>query len=1127
MSEKIGTTCKRKLAPLRLNAPRPNESNVNAEPVPHAVASTVQPRASEGTGNNSILQHSLAENSCKIKLAPLSPNPSEPSPGSEIGSDANLDRPLPTEIQEQLETLLTQARNKAERTNSSPDAAPDGALNSQENIEPFAAPAPAARTGGNSEARARERVHTLKEGPGERCEHSTLDDTDKTSNATVSPSSLNKPLPPEIQEQIEKLLTTARGIAENTDAEGVGTLDASNNLTDAATIENDTNAREDAPATHPDNPCAREIPAATQHGATTTQPPDNNGTLESKSDDNDDIEIWHEYIKLALLPTPPARIPPRHVKEFIAAAERSAATFLRLKTTRALFDILRLPKTVFDPYITRRKTAIIRSALNDYPRVELPDPHAKDRKRRKRSAKPMTEDEIKKQRLQRAETLFREGYLRKAMKAVTSKTRPVPLTAQVVQRLRDLHPEQDTSDMTETQYAEPPDKPDEEDVYKTIKKINIEASGGLSGWNPRHLKVAMRSPTFAKFITEYAGMMAEGTAPGRHIMTIADGIALKDTTKPSDKLRPIDMGEVFYKVCAITCLRKNRQHGDLLPFQLGSGTPGGVEPLIWLERQHLMGYGGWESNGKVDIDRTNAFNTMKLAAVQRQLHKTNPKNGPLFEWAYSQPAHIIVKTADGNHEILTTSCLRQGDPTAGYFYQMGDRRDMEKLNEALGDKGMAWSYIDDLKIFKSPTNTEDDNEPTVLIAAETLTPGSINTSKTVTTSNEYARTEGCETLGGFIGPPEKRAAFVKTAIDKLAQRMRALEPLRKQTQLILLRQCVIPSLNHLMRNVNPDGCQQHYQTLKRMIATKISQLADSPVRLGNRDLRAGYMPRRDGGRVRDTDLISLPTRYGGLGMGDQVAQSTIAWEACQHQCKYLMDKWMKGTISGPPPDKQKKRMEDYWRRASNQLMDKMYRQQCMKVACNAEKSASSWLTTIPHLPELLLPDASVAAGLRSRLLKSKDRIDITKRKVLHQRLLNEFKSADYESKLVTTSTTHTTTDDPTWISDSLVEPMAISVMGFNLSLVTTTDLPVPPPKTPNVLSYYRKKLHTKAAYLQRKRFQQHYRGYVHFPFTITSSGALMGKSEGWIRQLKQRARLNQKPSAITQIISSTSLQSMC
>ena len=189
---------------------------------------------------------------------------------------------------------------------------------------------------------------------------------------------------------------------------------------------------------------------------------------------------------------------------------------------------------------------------------------------------------------------------------------------------------------------------------------------------------------------------------------------------------------------------------------------------------------------------------------------------------------------------------------------------------------------------------------TIILAAETLTPGSINTSKTVTTSNEYARTEGCEALGGFIGPPEKRAAFIKKAIDKLARQMRALEPLRKQTQLILLRQCVIPSLNHIMRNVNPDGCQQHYQSVKRMIATKVSQLADSPVRLGSRDLRAGYIPRRDGGFSVDrrNQLKSDPSRADSLSHRKQLAEKNIGKLLMFTEstgCRPLLD-WLEDSI---------------------------------------------------------------------------------------------------------------------------------------------------------------------------------------------------------------------------------------
>ena len=100
------------------------------------------------------------------------------------------------------------------------------------------------------------------------------------------------------------------------------------------------------------------------------------------------------------------------------------------------------------------------------------------------------------------------------------------------------------------------------------------------------------------------------------------------------------------------------------------------------------------------------------------------------------------------------------------------------------------------------------------------------------------------------------------------RQLEAIKPLRKQAQLVMMRQCIIPALNHVMRNVDPDGCMTEYRQAKRVIATKIGRLADSlvPVRLGARDLRRGYMPIRNAGRVKDTDLVGLLVRYGGLGI---------------------------------------------------------------------------------------------------------------------------------------------------------------------------------------------------------------------------------------------------------------------
>ena len=169
---------------------------------------------------------------------------------------------------------------------------------------------------------------------------------------------------------------------------------------------------------------------------------------------------------------------------------------------------------------------------------------------------------------------------------------------------------------------------------------------------------------------------------------------------------------------------------------LGSDTPGGVEPLIYLKRQHLTGQGGWDSNGVVEIDRSNAYNTMSLASVQESLRQHNPKNGSLFEWAYGETAYTLAcesrerQTGGATDDMSHVSCLTQGDPPAAYWYQHGDRRDMVPLNDKLGDRGMALSYIDDVSILKTTTMTQDTDDPVILTAMESLTEGTINTSTT-------------------------------------------------------------------------------------------------------------------------------------------------------------------------------------------------------------------------------------------------------------------------------------------------------------------------------------------------------------------------------------------------------------
>ena len=857
--------------------------------------------------------------------------------------------------------------------------------------------------------------------------------------------------------------------------------------------------------------------------------------MDDSYEQSEEDAIFQEYISLANLPNPPRRIPRQNVKDFVAAIERVSKKFLEKKNIRTLFDILRILKTVFDPFLTKRKTSLVREALRSYPQVELPDPGERQRKRH--VAKPLN---LQAEKIRRAESYLKDGFLGKAMRMLTSTKVPVEITSEVYLHLQTLYPEQDLEE-GRVQYDAIPDKPDSEDIMRSLKKVNLDASGGPSGWNYRHLKVATRSPSFVKFLTEYSGMMAMNEAPGRRMMTIADGIVLAEPKeKDPKKVRPISMGEVIYQICSSTARKKNREPGDLLPNQLGSGTPGGVEPLIKIQKDFFYVDEEYIPEDVILGDRSNAFNTKKIKKVRTGLSKYNPKNGPLFEFCYGKPNIILIKKKETGWKLqLVTTCLRQGDSNSTYWFQIGDRDEISELDDRLGDTSMVWTYVDDVYVFNiKPEEEDEDNDPDpppdppdpdpdplrespMEIIMNTLE--NINPRKTKQMTKKKVLTEGYETLGGFIGPRIKRLQHLTKKLYELRRTIKKLDPLQKQTQLLLLRQCVIPTLNHTMRNVDPLGCEQIYKDMKQIIAERISKLADTPIRGVNpKYKRKGRRPTSNG--YPNMTLVGLPVRHGGLGMGDQELQARIAWGASQSKAKWLINKW-KG-MATKPPRSQKQRMEQHWIQASNEMMRSLYRPAAIRVAMNAEKSASSWMTTIPMTKALQLTNGEVRRGLRSRLLYGDDKVNETKREKIKKTIVDEFKAAEYEATQTTASTTHTIPGDPnTWLPDSVVDPMAISVQTFNVEGIKISN---PPDNTGHILKYYQKKVHEAVKKLQIKRSKsRYYEGYIYFPMFISKTGAFLGRTREWIKQMKQRSRLNKTPSPITQLVSVQSIKSLC
>ena len=167
------------------------------------------------------------------------------------------------------------------------------------------------------------------------------------------------------------------------------------------------------------------------------------------------------------------------------------------------------------------------------------------------------------------------------------------------------------------------------------------------------------------------------------------------------------------------------------------------------------------------------------------------------------------------------------------------------------------------------------------------------------------------------------------------------------------------------------------------------------------------------------------------------------------------------------PLQQKTQMEKYWKKASDQLMEGLYRDRCMRIATNSEKSASAWMTTIPHMKILQLSDNEVAEGLKSRLLKGPDNYNVNKARRMDQEIIKAFKEAEYDATLVTTNTNYQSSDGPdTRAPGAVVEPMAISVTKLRTTNINVRTTNV----TEGLLSHYKKAIHSHATRIQDNRF---------------------------------------------------------
>jgi len=226
------------------------------------------------------------------------------------------------------------------------------------------------------------------------------------------------------------------------------------------------------------------------------------------------------------------------------------------------------------------------------------------------------------------------------------------------------------------------------------------------------LKEAKKDDRVTVFLHHYANAMAAGTAEGRDFMCAARLTAL---SKGNGKVRPIAIGELFYRLLATTVLREAQSVTDVLPNQLGNGTPGGVEPIIrrleqvcWPRAEHEEHHWELDTNcflglnlkaisdpesraapaaaasadardanpearrpaGPTPIavgsfDVSNAFNELRRSAMATAIRTHKPNLWRLARWAYGTHSKLFLATTEGMRIIWSQQGVRQGNPFGG------------------------------------------------------------------------------------------------------------------------------------------------------------------------------------------------------------------------------------------------------------------------------------------------------------------------------------------------------------------------------------------------------------------------------------------------------------------------------
>jgi len=655
-------------------------------------------------------------------------------------------------------------------------------------------------------------------------------------------------------------------------------------------------------------------------------------------EDSTSQSISTSYRQLAQLPTVFKPLPTHALRHFGHACERMASVYLAEPSDLALFDILALPKVGLAPALSSKTPAAVRTVLDAYPAVPWPE------------ISPSIHLETRARTLR----LVEAGRLSSAARSLVGQAKIADTTPQVIADLEAKHPAGQLHPFGLATGPLPSKAPDLEDINLSLKRFASDTAPGVSGWTVPLLRQAIKLPQFGRFMVSLTASMAKGTAPGAAMLCTS---RLTPLLKPDGGIRPIAVGELFYRLATKAILKAAFKKDFLLPNQLGVGSKGGVEPIVRAVERGLEGSLPQHYTHLVSLDFSNAFNTADRLEIATSLKAHAPGIYRLAKWAYNNSSDLLI----GDQALKSAQGVRQGDPLGPLLFSLAIRPLLRRLMVHLGDDRLVLAYLDDIYVLSKDSTALAD---TYSFFEKETTSLELNKRKCASVSFEDIKRNGFKLLGTVVGPPTTRLDFLNAATASVASKLDQLRHLPHQHALILLRQCIQQDVRHLQRTLKTDDLPGCWAALDNRLSTEVKRLA------------AG---RPDASDTVDA-LVKLPARFGGLGILSHADCSAHAKAAAQDDSDAVLTPLLgvsarseqPNTTPEPETLSQAARCSHMWKDQQDNLLKNMDDKARKLLVEAASPIGRKWISIIPYNPTLRLSDYDVATGLAYRLQSPSD-----------------------------------------------------------------------------------------------------------------------------------------------------------